>query len=309
MIRTHYDNLQVTRNASEVVIRVAYKGLAQKNHPDKFDGRRDEAERIMKILNEAYAVLSDPARRKMHNEWIDREIAAENSRLRAAMPEDAAGAGGGRVHANTGPTHHRDDAWDGSRRQHMGWRRVKKLRLSPRGKGHLCLFSGVLCAVLALRIAAGWNYSDKRIAVSFLLACLILMPFAFAYYRDAILPAKSVAGSVALLVIFFGFLMFGGLNMIFHGDVWYGLAATLAFGWVLVTMYRGWRKIRHLGQHLALARQAHRIVGIARRQRHAIAGACSCRVWRWVQTVRWLYRVQTHDIRLIISRPLCQDFV
>jgi hypothetical protein len=239
MIRTHYDNLQVTRNASEVVIRAAYKSLAQKNHPDKFDGRRDEAERVMKILNEAYAVLSDPARRKMHNEWIDREVAVENARLRAAMPEDAAGAGGGRVHANTGPTHHRDDARDGSERQDLGRRKLKQLRLSPRGKGHLCLFSGLLCAVLALRIAVAWNFSDKRIAVSFLLAFLILMPFAFAYYRDAILPAKSVTGSVALFVIFFGLLMLGGLNMIFHGDVWYGLVATLAFGWALATMYRG----------------------------------------------------------------------
>jgi phosphoglycerol transferase MdoB-like AlkP superfamily enzyme len=93
--------------------------------------------------------------------------------------------------------------------------------------------------VLALRITVGWHFSDKRIAVSFLLAFLILMPFAFAYYRDAILPAKSVTGSVALFVIFFGLLMLGGLNMIFHGDVWYGLVATLAFGWALATMYRG----------------------------------------------------------------------
>jgi uncharacterized membrane protein YjjP (DUF1212 family) len=91
--------------------------------------------------------------------------------------------------------------------------------------------------VLALRNAASGNFADKRTAVSFLLACLILIPFAVAYYRDAIAPAKSVAGSVALLVIFF--LMYGGMKMIFRGDLWYGLAATLAFGWTLSKMYRG----------------------------------------------------------------------
>jgi curved DNA-binding protein CbpA len=239
MIRTHYDNLQVTRNASEVVIRAAYKSLAQKNHPDKFDGGRDEAERIMKILNEAYTVLSDPARRKLHNEWIDQETAAENARLRAAMAEYASGASGAHVHASTGPSHQRSGAGDVSGRQHTGRRNVKKARLSPKAKGHLCLFCGLLCAVLALRNAASWNFADRRAAVSFFLAFLVLIPFAVAYYRNAIVPAKSVTGSVALLVIFFGLLMFGGMNMILHGDVWYGLVATLAFGWTLATMYRG----------------------------------------------------------------------
>lgn len=240
MIRTHYDNLQVARNASEVVIRAAYKSLAQKNHPDKFDGRRDEAERIMKILNEAYAVLSDPARRKLHNEWIDRETAAESARLRAATPEDGAGAGEGRVHAAAGPAaHHGGEAGDASGRLYTGRRQAGKSWLSSRAKGHLCLFSGLLCAVLAVRNAASWNFADKRMAVSFLLAFLILLPFAIAYYRDAILPAKSVAGSVALLVIFFGLLILGGVNMMIRGDLWYGLVATLAFGWTLVKMYRG----------------------------------------------------------------------
>ncbi len=240
MIRTHYDNLQVTRNASEVVIRAAYKSLAQKNHPDKFDGGRDEAERIMKILNEAYAVLSDPVRRKMHNEWIDREMAAESARQRAVKPEDAAGTGGEGVQADAGPTaHHRGDASDAPGEPRTGRQQAKKSCLSPRAKGHLCLSNGLLCVVLALRNAASGNFADRRMAVSFLLAFIVLMPFAFAYYRDAVMPAKSVAGSVALLVIFFGLLILGGVNMIFRGDVWYGLAATFAFGWTLVKMYKG----------------------------------------------------------------------
>src|SRR5260221_2071847 len=104
MIRTHYDNLQVSRNATDIVIRAAYKGLAQKYHPDKFDGAQAESERVMKILNDAYAVLSDPAQRKQHDEWIDRELAAESARSRAPNKEEGVGrefAGKDRMHATT----------------------------------------------------------------------------------------------------------------------------------------------------------------------------------------------------------------
>ena len=67
---THYDNLQVTRNASPEVIRGAYKQLAQKWHPDKNQNNKEEAERILKIVNRAYQVLSDARLRREHNEWI-----------------------------------------------------------------------------------------------------------------------------------------------------------------------------------------------------------------------------------------------
>ena len=70
-IRTHYDNLQITRTASEAVVRAAYRGLSQQHHPDKNPKDREAAPRIMKVINEAYAVLSDPARRRQHDEWID----------------------------------------------------------------------------------------------------------------------------------------------------------------------------------------------------------------------------------------------
>jgi hypothetical protein len=74
-IRTHYDNLQISESAGQEVIKGAYKYLSQKWHPDKNPERRDEAERVTKIINEAYAVLSDPARRADHDEWIARQRA------------------------------------------------------------------------------------------------------------------------------------------------------------------------------------------------------------------------------------------
>lgn len=72
-MKTHYENLQVSKNASERVIRAAYKSLSQEWHPDKHPGDSARAERIMKIINEAYKVLSDPTLREAHDKWIDEQ--------------------------------------------------------------------------------------------------------------------------------------------------------------------------------------------------------------------------------------------
>lgn len=69
-IRTHYDNLQIARTASDAVVRSAYRGLSQQHHPDKNPNDRKTAERRMKVINEAYAVLSDPVKRREHDQWI-----------------------------------------------------------------------------------------------------------------------------------------------------------------------------------------------------------------------------------------------
>lgn len=68
--RTHYDNLQVAKNASSEVIRGAYKYLSHKWHPDKNPDNLDEAARISRLINAAYHVLSDLERRREHDIWI-----------------------------------------------------------------------------------------------------------------------------------------------------------------------------------------------------------------------------------------------
>jgi DnaJ-class molecular chaperone len=75
-IHTHYDTLQVSENASDEVIRGAYRYLSQKWHPDKNPDNPEEAKRVMARLNEAYAVLSDPKRRQEHDAWIAEQRAA-----------------------------------------------------------------------------------------------------------------------------------------------------------------------------------------------------------------------------------------
>ncbi|AGG88786.1 J domain-containing protein [Rhodanobacter denitrificans] len=72
--KTHYDNLKVSRDAPPEVIRAAYESLLLKFHPDRHPQGSDTA-RVTKIISDAYAVLSDPVRRRQHDEWIAREEA------------------------------------------------------------------------------------------------------------------------------------------------------------------------------------------------------------------------------------------
>jgi curved DNA-binding protein CbpA len=84
-VRTHYDNLKVARNAPLEVIRAAYKSLSQKYHPDQNPGDPDAA-RIMALINEAYRILSDPVKRREHDEWIRRSESDSRSKA-AKQPE------------------------------------------------------------------------------------------------------------------------------------------------------------------------------------------------------------------------------
>ena len=63
---THYDTLNVARNAPPEVIRAAYKVLAQKYHPDRNPGDAKAAEK-MKAINAAYEVLSDAQKRREYD--------------------------------------------------------------------------------------------------------------------------------------------------------------------------------------------------------------------------------------------------
>lgn len=65
--KDYYSVLGVLPDAESVVIRAAYKALAQRYHPDKFDGPREMANQKMAAINEAYEVLSDSARRKEYD--------------------------------------------------------------------------------------------------------------------------------------------------------------------------------------------------------------------------------------------------
>lgn len=68
--RSIYDILGVSPDAEDIVIRAAYKALAQRYHPDKWAGDKEDATRRMAELNHAYSLLSDPRRRRKYDERI-----------------------------------------------------------------------------------------------------------------------------------------------------------------------------------------------------------------------------------------------
>jgi molecular chaperone DnaJ len=69
----YYKVLGVSRNASPSEIKDAYRRLAKERHPDRPGGSEAEFSR----LQEAHAVLSDPNRRRQHDEALDLAHAAD----------------------------------------------------------------------------------------------------------------------------------------------------------------------------------------------------------------------------------------
>ena len=66
--RDYYEVLGVEKNAEEAAIKKAYRVLAKKYHPDMNPGDA-EAEKKFKEASEAYAVLSDPEKRRQYDQY------------------------------------------------------------------------------------------------------------------------------------------------------------------------------------------------------------------------------------------------
>ena len=75
VIHTHYDNLRIKRNATQGIIKAAYRALSYEYHPDRNPDR--DTTRIMQMLNDAYAVLSDPVARAKYDAHVAAQEAAE----------------------------------------------------------------------------------------------------------------------------------------------------------------------------------------------------------------------------------------
>jgi curved DNA-binding protein CbpA len=65
--KNYYRILGVLQDAEDIVIRAAYKALAQKYHPDKFQGDAKHAKQRMQEINEAYSILSDAIERQKYD--------------------------------------------------------------------------------------------------------------------------------------------------------------------------------------------------------------------------------------------------
>lgn len=76
----YYKILEVDRDASPEIIEKAYKTLAKKYHPDLQESNiKQEAEEKLKLINEAYEVLSNPDSRLKYDETLkENELSEED---------------------------------------------------------------------------------------------------------------------------------------------------------------------------------------------------------------------------------------
>lgn len=68
MEKNYYDILEISKNASSEIVEKAYKTLVKKYHPDlQEENLKQEYENKLKLINEAYEVLSDEQKRNQYN--------------------------------------------------------------------------------------------------------------------------------------------------------------------------------------------------------------------------------------------------
>ena len=94
-MKNYYEILEVDKNASDEIIKVAYKALVKKYHPDLKEGNaKINAEDKIKQINEAYDILSNPYKKyeydqNLINESISKEqyeiILNENMNLKREL--------------------------------------------------------------------------------------------------------------------------------------------------------------------------------------------------------------------------------
>lgn len=73
-MKDYYRVLGVLRNAEDIVIKAAYKALAQKYHPDRVpESEKDNATKIMMAINEAKDVLLDVVKRREYDKIYDEQ--------------------------------------------------------------------------------------------------------------------------------------------------------------------------------------------------------------------------------------------
>jgi DnaJ-class molecular chaperone len=83
VLYTHYDYLELPPGASSSRVEAAYRTLKS-----RLNGESDEA--MVRLIHEAYAVLSDPNRRQGYDDDLKREAEAADAELKACLDERGA---------------------------------------------------------------------------------------------------------------------------------------------------------------------------------------------------------------------------
>ncbi len=86
MFKDYYKILEVSRNATADDIKISYRKLAKKYHPDSNSGVNDFTE-IMQDINEAYDILKSEEKRNNYNLIYDIQFAGQKAREEAEKRE------------------------------------------------------------------------------------------------------------------------------------------------------------------------------------------------------------------------------
>ena len=261
----YYEVLGVPRNASQSEIKNAYRKLAKERHPDHAGGSETEFSR----LQEANAVLSDPNRRRQHDEALDLAHAADqlaglnldfgslddelSSKRRERETRESGGPGLGDRLRNR---FRREEAPDlGNRGRGRDRASRREARREPRWyephsfdpepvnwkTGALSFFGALLAFLVAGQLglwATGANV-PPGFAAPWVFA---LAPFMFILYTLAGLLAAyfsyKAAGWVGIALVFVAALVVGGSG----GPVGLLQFATLGMVLLLIVIYLGTRR-------------------------------------------------------------------
>jgi curved DNA-binding protein CbpA len=96
-----YQILGLDSKAEDVVVKAAYKALAQKYHPDKNPENKVQATKFMAKLNHAYDTLIDPVKRSKYDTSLEKNAKKTNSN---APSQSAAQSNSAKEQAKNHPT-------------------------------------------------------------------------------------------------------------------------------------------------------------------------------------------------------------
>jgi curved DNA-binding protein len=162
--RDPYEVIGVARDADDATLKKAYRRLARKLHPDVNPGDK-VAEEKFKALSEAYAVLSDPEKRRAYDEFGDVSLQGGFDPEAARRARDAFGSrfGGGRGGAGGagGPFEFDVDDLVGDLFSRRGW----STRGGPGGAGAFRMRGADLDAQLSLSLREAARGVEQRLVL------------------------------------------------------------------------------------------------------------------------------------------------
>jgi len=88
MTKTLYQVLGLDPSAEEVVVRAAFKALAQKYHPDKLKPGSVQGANLMVDINLSYKILSNPLSRKKYDQALNESLGLNK---KSPPPSESAG--------------------------------------------------------------------------------------------------------------------------------------------------------------------------------------------------------------------------